>query len=84
MGRCPLQSDPGRVAGKGDALGSIFPYFIGGEIMRVVVISKTTMEIIDLSNVSNIAVSGSNYAVTVSGTTTNYPMESWYIQILWS
>ena len=52
--------------------------------MRVVLISKTTMEIKDLTNVSNIAVSGSNYAVTVSGTTTNYAMSSWFIQILWS
>lgn len=52
--------------------------------MRVVLISKTTMAITDLTNVSNIAVSGSNYAITASGTTTNYAMASWYIQILWS
>ena len=85
MGRCPQQSASGRGAGKGDPLASICPVFMRGVYyMRVLLISKSSMNITDLQNVSNIAESGSNYAVTVSGTTTNYEMASWYIQIIWA
>ena len=50
--------------------------------MKVLIISTTDMNVIQIDNVTNIAYSTGNVTIT-AGTSTTYSLESYKIQILW-
>lgn len=50
--------------------------------MKVVILSKTSFNVIQLSNVSNIAYSAGTVTVTSGGTNYSYSLENYAISIL--
>ena len=50
--------------------------------MRVLVKSKTNFNATELSGVSNIAYDGTNYTITYTGGTKVYPVNAYFISIL--
>lgn len=51
--------------------------------MNVIVISKTTFAVTQLSNVASIVFSNNSYNITVGGTTTAYSADNYRVSILW-
>ena len=53
--------------------------------MNVIIISKTTFAVIQLSDVDNIAFNSATgiYSITVGGTTTTYSADDYRVSILW-
>lgn len=50
--------------------------------MRVIVINRTSFNVIDISSVNSIALSGTNYVITKGGTTTNYAIADYIVRII--
>lgn len=57
--------------------------FIKEVTMKVVIISKTSLDITELTSVSNIAFSTDNFTVTSSGNNYTYSYAAYNIQIIW-
>lgn len=51
--------------------------------MKVLLINKTSFEVIQLNSVSNIAYSEGIVTVTASGVSTVYSLEDYNLQVLW-
>lgn len=51
--------------------------------MRVVIFSKTTLDIIELSSVSSIEFGEETFTVTASGTPYTYAYEDYNVSLLW-
>lgn len=51
--------------------------------MKVLVISKSNLNVLQIDNVTSISYSAGIVTITAGGTSTTYSTESYNIQILW-
>lgn len=51
--------------------------------MKLIIISKSTFNMIELTSVSNIAFGADTFTVTASGTAHTYAYADYNIQLLW-
>ena len=51
--------------------------------MKILLINKTGLEVIQINSVSNLAFSSGNVTVTHSGGSASYSLETYKLHILW-
>lgn len=51
--------------------------------MNVIIISKSTFAVTQLSNVTSISFASNTYSITAGGTTTTYNADNYRVSILW-